>query len=73
MNRRRAFLFSAFAVGAAIGSLLAIPFYAFLRSSGVDSLIAVPLAAMAFFFAFALESTILRIAFGFTHLWRNRR
>lgn len=60
MNRRRMVFVGLVAVGAALGSVLAIAFFGLLRSRGVDPLFAFPLAAMAFFFAFILESLVLR-------------
>jgi hypothetical protein len=62
-----------FGAGGVLGSVLAVMFFALLRSRGVDLYIALPLAFMAFFFGFVLVSLVLRIWFGVAYLWRMRR
>jgi len=61
------------AMATALGSILAMTFFALLRSKGVDLLIALPLALMAFSFGLVLISLVWRIGHGVTHLWRMRR
>lgn len=61
------------AVCTAVGSVLAVTFFALLRSRGADLLIAFPLALGAFFFGFVLVTLVRRIVLGVAYLWRMRR
>jgi hypothetical protein len=58
--------------GTALGSALAVTFFAVLRSRGADPLIAFPLALGAFFFGFVLVTLVRRIVLGVAYLWRMR-
>jgi hypothetical protein len=58
---------------AAVGSVLALTFFAFLRAKGADPLIAYPLTLGAFFFGFVLVTLVRRIVVGIAYLWRMRR